>query len=120
MERPCYNNPFTYDPDKYSGEVNNLPSETVPSRALSVEELFYRFARGLPTSEVHVNDNYGDDLEQSEDNFDVHPLNSFDHDILDILPPSKTPTPEVNTPETTINENATTINDDANTKEVDT
>lgn len=122
MERPCYNNPFTYDPNRYHGEVNLLPSETVPSQALSVEELFYRFARGLPTSDINVHQNYGDDIEQSDDNFEVHPLNQFGLDILDTLPPEKLNT-EINTPENIVTKessNATTTNsNDDDAKDVE-
>lgn len=36
----------------YPGEVNNLPSETVPDQAMSVREILQRYARGLPLTEA--------------------------------------------------------------------
>lgn len=37
-----------FNPPEVIGEINNLPSETVPDQTLSVKEIMVRYARGLP------------------------------------------------------------------------
>lgn len=37
-----------YSYEKYKGEVNNLPSQTIPNEALSIREILVRYSRGLP------------------------------------------------------------------------
>lgn len=38
---------FVFDRSRY-GEVNNSPSETVPSEAMTIRQIFDRFRKGLP------------------------------------------------------------------------
>lgn len=39
---------MNYDFTDVVGEVNNLPSETIPDQSLSIKEILMRFSRGLP------------------------------------------------------------------------
>lgn len=85
MEHRLYNN-YT---KKFSldevGEVNSLPSETVPDESLSVKEILQRFVSGQPLDLVRRPAVFGDDMEQSESDWNVHPSNQFEHDLLDLI-----------------------------------
>lgn len=37
-----------YEPNNPIGEINNLPSMTIPNEALSVREILVRYSRGMP------------------------------------------------------------------------
>lgn len=86
--------PYEYGTDKCpvsEGEYNDEPSMTVPDESLSVTDIIYRFTKGLPLDNVMRTVRYGDDSEQSDDDMEVHPANTFDHDILDLLEKPITP-----------------------------
>lgn len=42
------NNWLNYDHENHIGEINTLPSLTVPDQSMSVQEILDRYARGLP------------------------------------------------------------------------
>lgn len=85
MEHRLYNNyTKTFSLDEV-GEVNSLPSVTVPDESLSVKDILQRFVSGQPLDIVRRSAVFGDDLEQSEEVWDVHPSNQFEHDLLDLV-----------------------------------
>lgn len=85
MEHRLYNNyTKTFSLDEV-GEVNSSPSVTVPDESLSVKDILQRFVSGQPLDIVRRSAVFGDDLEQSEEVWDVHPSNQFEHDLLDLV-----------------------------------
>lgn len=57
---------------------------TVPDQSLSIKDILYRYSTGMPLDDYHRNGVYGDDVENDDDNWDVHPNNILDHDLSDI------------------------------------
>ena len=49
-----FTNHYTFREDYHQGEINNLPSETIPDQSMSVSEIMRRFASGLPISGQRV------------------------------------------------------------------
>lgn len=45
---PKFKNHFNRSDFPVKGEVNNLPSETIPDQTMTVREIFHRYAKGLP------------------------------------------------------------------------
>lgn len=43
-----------YNSEPEKGEVNNMPSETIPDQSMSVGEIVKRYARGLPLDGARV------------------------------------------------------------------
>lgn len=85
MERRLYNNYTKKFSLEEVGEVNSSPSETIPDESLSIKEILQRFVNGMPLDVARRPVVFGDDLEQSEDDWNVHPSNQFEHDILDLI-----------------------------------
>lgn len=48
------NNTLNYNYLDHDGEINNLPSETVPDETMSIREILERYARGLPLNGMRV------------------------------------------------------------------
>lgn len=48
------------------GEINTLPSKTIPDQSLSVQQIMERYARGLPLDGVRVPVYLGDEIEFPE------------------------------------------------------
>lgn len=46
--------PYNYKDNPTKGEVNTMPSETVPDQSMPVREIMRRFASGLPLGGVKV------------------------------------------------------------------
>lgn len=89
MEFPLFRTQYNQAEDRPRGEFNQEPSLTVPDESLSIKDILYRYAQGMPLDEYRRNVTYGDDIEtQENDDFEVHPANTFAHDILDLLPAS--------------------------------
>ena len=109
MVSPRFRTKYNYDPTD-EVEINDGSSQTVPDQSLTVQDILIRFTRGLPLDDQVRNCVYGDDLEQSDDDFEVSPFNSFDHDILDLIPSNSN---SVEEPPVNV-QNATTTNDDVN------
>lgn len=65
-------------------ETNTLPSMTVPDETMSVKELVYRFAQGMPLDTVRQRVPIYDDT-QLDDEWDVHPANLQDLDLVDLI-----------------------------------
>lgn len=85
MEHRLYNNyTKTFSLDEV-GEVNSSPSVTVPDESLSVKDILQRFVMGQPLDILRRPATFGDDMEQSEDDWNVHPSNQFEHDLLDLV-----------------------------------
>lgn len=80
------------------GEVNSLPSETVPNQALSVREILTRFAQGIPPDiqqrEVFYSED-NDDL-RGIDISEYHDLKNSNRQLIRDL---KTVKPEPEKPE---------------------
>lgn len=72
-----YANISNFNPDDFPGEVNELPSCTVPDQALSLEEILTKYASG---GAMYGNPNlvYGSDLE-----FD-YPVDPRTMDLADL------------------------------------
>lgn len=85
MERRLYNNYTKTFSLEEVGEVNSSPSETIPDESLSIKEILQRFVSGQPLDAVRRSAVFGDELEQSEDDWNVHPSNQFEHDLLDLV-----------------------------------
>ena len=85
MEHRLYNNYTKKFSLEEVGEVNSLPSETVPDESLSIKEILQRFVSGLPLDVARRPVVFGDDIEQSENDWNVHPSNQFEHDLLDLI-----------------------------------
>lgn len=75
----------------HTGEVNTLPSMTVPDQSLSVKEILYRFQEGLPLDNIRRGEQY-DEPESAaysgnfdgDDSFDVHPANALGYDLTEL------------------------------------
>lgn len=80
MARPV----FRAHPNITFGEINEETSQTVPDQSISIKEILYRFTKGLPLDEYEVPLYTGSDDEQNDDNFDIHPANSFG-DLPDMI-----------------------------------
>lgn len=74
MARPVFK-PQSYESE---GFEFTEPSITVPDKSLTIKDILYRFTQGLPLDDYETPLVYGDDSEQDENNFDVHPANSFE------------------------------------------
>lgn len=66
-----YKNTLYFRPHKWTGEKNNLPSETVPDRAMTIQQMLDRFASGRPV------DGYRPDLDEldhdeTDENLDLN------------------------------------------------
>lgn len=85
MERRLFNN-YTkeFDIEKV-GERNDSPSMTVPDQSLSIKDILQRFVNGQPLDNLRCSTIYGDDMEQTEEEWSVHPANQFEHDLLDLV-----------------------------------
>lgn len=98
------------------GEVNTLPSMTVPDQDLTVKDILYRFTKGLPLDGLTRLDSYDDD-----DDWEVSPFNQLGHDLTDITSAADNIALCLQSDdEATQVENVTTTNsndDDANTTE---
>lgn len=109
MEYPLFRTQYNYHPDITEiGESNPDPSMTVPDQSLSIKDILYRFAKGLPLDDLRTSAQYGDDIDNSDDDFSVHPSNTFNHDLLDLLPDDeltfRAVTSEPSNAQTTIND----------------
>lgn len=60
-------NTLSYNYLDHDGEVNNLPSETIPDETMSIREILDRYARGLPLNGMRT------PLYQREPSFDDLP-----------------------------------------------
>lgn len=85
MEHRLYNNYTKTFSIEEVGEFNSLPSETVPDESLSVKDILQRFVTGMPLDTLRRSAIFGDDMEQSDDEWNVHPANQFEHDLLDLV-----------------------------------
>lgn len=85
MERRLYNNYTKTFSLEEVGEVNNAPSETLPDESLSIKDILQRFVTGQPLDTLRRSAIFGDELEQNEDEWSVHPANQFEHDLLDLV-----------------------------------
>lgn len=45
---------MNYMEEPYLGELNGMPSETVPDQAMTVREIMERFSRGLPLGGMRI------------------------------------------------------------------
>lgn len=75
----------------HTGEVNTLPSMTVPDQSLSVKEILYRFQEGLPLDNIRRGEQYDEPEAASysgnfdgDDSFDVHPANALGYDLTEL------------------------------------
>lgn len=85
MEHRLYNNYTKKFSLEEVGEVNSSPSVTVPDESLSIKDILQRFVTGQPLDILRRSAIFGDDMEQSEDDWNVHPSNQFEHDLLDLV-----------------------------------
>ncbi len=91
MERPRFKTMWNSDAFPHTGEVNTLPSMTVPDQSLSVKEILYRFQEGLPLDNIRRGEQY-DEPEAAaysgnfdgDDSFDVHPANALGYDLTEL------------------------------------
>lgn len=91
MERPRFKTMWNCDAFPHIGEVNTLPSMTVPDQSLSVKEILYRFQEGLPLDNIRRGEQYDEpeldgysvDID-SDDSFAVHPSNSLGYDLTEL------------------------------------
>lgn len=47
-------NMLNFDHQQEKGEVNNMPSETVPDQSMSIQEILLRHSRGLAINDARV------------------------------------------------------------------
>lgn len=85
MERRLYNNYTKTFSIEEAGELNNSPSATVPDESLSIKDILQRFVSGQPLDTLRRSAIFGDDMEQHDDEWSVHPANKFEHDLLDLI-----------------------------------
>lgn len=85
MERRLYNNYTKTFSLEEVGELNNSPSVTVPDESLSIKDILERYVTGQPLDNLRRSAIFGDDVEQHEDDWSVHPANQFEHDLLDLV-----------------------------------
>lgn len=85
MEHRLYNNYTKKFSLEEVGEVNSSPSVTVPDESLSIKDILQRFVTGQPLDILRRSAIFGDDMEQNEDDWSVHPSNQFEHDLLDLI-----------------------------------
>jgi len=59
QKTPVFRHHYNSTPD--TGEINNMPSMTVPGMAMTIPEIIKRFAQGLPMSAPRVPEFTGED-----------------------------------------------------------
>src|SRR6187431_1217593 len=65
------------------GEINNMPSKTVPNQAMTVRELIVRFASGLPLDAGRVPLYEGDEEQPDIDRMDHIELHEYYKELKD-------------------------------------
>lgn len=82
MEHPQFKTWFNYDHEETPKEVNKEKSLTIPDQSLSVKDILYRFAQGLPLDDIQRGGCIYDAVDD-EDDFTVDPLNQVGLDITE-------------------------------------
>lgn len=95
----------------YSGQVFNLPSKTTPDQSLTVKEMIYRYANGMPL-DIAQRVGLFDDLD--DDDFTVHPANMQNLDLSDVIEMHRDASERINQLRSTLQKRDDELNDDAN------
>lgn len=78
-------NSLTYDHTKVVGEINTLPSETVPDQSMSIPELIDRYVKGLPLTGEKVPVYDGEDDVPDFSKMDLSELEDYRRDVQNEL-----------------------------------
>lgn len=90
---------MNYDQSINKYEESSLPSRTTPDMAYTIKELFARYKAGMPIPGSRDIE-YDDDSYQSDDNFDVDPLNRIGISDLTEIDEIRASVDELNKPKT--------------------
>lgn len=74
---------YNYDHTKNKGELNTLPSETIPNQSMSIQEILSRWTRGLPMTGAKVPVYNGDDLLPDLKKMDLVELDELKRSVKD-------------------------------------